>query len=209
MVAFDRSATEAPKGLYVLRNVGHWRWFNSCGWTGNNPAPSTGMSMAWRYKKSGVFLDAGCGHSPDAAVAVRWGFKSAIKVDLWEPYWREMGCVSFRDRLEQIDGPKVRFIQGDICKLTDYVEPNSVDLINCHAVVDLLSADDRHLFYCEAYDALREGGVLAVTHLPLALGHRDWVHGRDEFGRIANDGYAAFECLRASKSILVLRKEAE
>lgn len=110
-------------------------------------------------------------------------------------------------RADKINGNnRVTFIQGDICKLTDYIPPESADCIGCNAVVDLMCKADRCLFYEKALMVLKPGGTLIVSHVKLAHGHEDWVHAKEEYEMINPFGLLDIECLAATKSLLVVRK---
>ncbi len=202
---FDRTADAPPSYLHKLRCPGHWRfWKSRCGeGVFRSEAYKNGVKHA---KNKGVFLDAGCGHSGDAMIAVKHdGFKSAIKVDLWRPYC-DAGAPGyggyFAKEMSQAEGERVKFIQGDIVTLTDYVKPSSVDFICCNAVLDLMSAEDRQQFYCECHKVLRVGGVLSVTWQLLALGHQDWTGGRNELAGIQ----AIFAIIKVTRDDLIMTK---
>lgn len=202
---FDRTSPEPPPYLDVLRCRGGRRHYKAV--LRGTKFYSEALKQAYGQrlpKRRRLFIDAGCGHSPDAAMAVKYlGFKSAIKIDLFDlwpdnPYWA-------KDE-KQLGGNQVEFIKGDICKLTDYVPPNSADLICCNAVVDLMSFADRHLFYHEALEVLAQDGILIVSHIPLAAGYQDWTHAYDEFEPL--EGTSDAWWIHGSKSLLVIQKDA-
>ena len=130
----------------------------------------------------------------------RWGFKDAVKIDLFLPYGR---ISSFREQMDKFEKRKVRFIQGDMCKLSDYIPPESVDMIGCSAVLDLMDADDRNLFYSEAYDVMRPGAVLTISYQWLVHGYHDWDNGRRDWSNATDLG---FECVNWAMTSLILRK---
>lgn len=202
-VKFDRTNPIIPDGIYGMRSMGSRRMFLAH--YHKDYRFSEAMAFADCHNgKRNVFLDAGCGGSADAALAVRkLRFESAIKVDLWEHFERN---DSDQRAGKKFEGERVKFVQGDICKLTDFIEPNSIDLISCNAVLDLMNKGDRHQFYCEAEAVLAPGGTLIVSHINLASGHRDWVNGYQEWYPIYDAGLS-FESVRISKHLLILRKE--
>lgn len=181
---FDRKATKPPPYFDRLRNKGWWRmWDYMQGYQryGIHGWYSQAFGSVKRFIEGPrrVFLDAGCGDSPDALIAVRdEKFGKAYKVDLFPPsnrYSVNMVGKNFAT-LEKKLG--VEFIQNDICEKLP-LEDNSVDLISCNAMIDLIPEDDRILFYKEAYRLLRPGGLLSVSIVHLANGHgtddlREW-----------------------------------
>lgn len=202
---FDRTNPVPPWYLDILRCRGGRRhWNASCR---NAPYYSQALKElngARLPAKRGVYLDAGCGLSPDAAMAVKFfKFESAVKIDLFD-LWP--GNPFYKKDESKLGGARVQFVKGDICKLTDLVPLESVDCIGCNAVVDLMSMADRHLFYNEALEVLSPGGTLIVFHVPLSAGHQDWVHARDEYKLLDPFGFSGCECIAAQKSLLVVKK---
>jgi SAM-dependent methyltransferase len=130
----------------------------------------------------------------------RWGFKEGLKVDLFPPY---PDSPYFLERMNEFECHKTRFIQGDICKLTGFVPADSVDMIGCSAVLDLMDTPDRNLFYSEAYDVLRPGGVLTVYYTGLVYGHNDWGNGCQDMENATTLG---FEWLDGSPVHMILHK---
>lgn len=129
---------------------------------------STALKEA-EYAPKGVFVDAGCGFSADANIArEKLGYTKAYKLDLFpiksdNPYFdRNMSKSDTRN--------KITFIQGDICE-GQPIPDNSVGLIVCSAVLDLLNEDDRVLFYKQAYRMLKPGGQLSLYFVHLANGY--------------------------------------
>ena len=207
-VLFDRLNPEPPPYLYQLRTVGHWRRWKHKGTyrkistalrnTGCDYLPTDQCLLPI---DRGCFLDAGCGHSSDAFFAMkRWGFKRGIKVDLFPPYET---IPEFRTKMEQFENHRTRFVQGDICKLTDFIASGSVDMIGCAAVLDLMDRADRALFYGEAYEVLRPGGVMTVTYQWLTHGYHDWGDGDAD---LANAIDVGFESLNCHRETLIVKK---
>ena len=208
--AFDRCAEAPPSYLHTLRGPGGRRyWRYACTW--NSVALySNVLTNAYGNRlprKRGIYLDAGCGNSPDAILAVKYlKFKSAKKVDLWPTF---TGNPYAKGNERRLEGKRVEFIQGDICKLSDYIPLGSVDMIGCNAAIDLMCKGDRCLFYNEALDVLAPGGMLLVSHVKLAHGHNDWVSGREEYEMINPFGLLGVECVVATKSLLAIKKPVE
>jgi SAM-dependent methyltransferase len=149
----------------------------------------------------GLFLDAGCGDSPDALLAVRYlGFKSAIKVDLY-PIKQANRFVE-RD-LAKAEGKTGRFIQSDVCDMTGQVEDSSVSLIGCNAMIDLIEPEARPLFYAEAWRVLKPGGLLAISYIPLAAGY-GWGDGWAEIAAMRAKGFEQVN--RGHYNLIIVRK---
>lgn len=205
-VLFDRLNPEPPPYLYSLRNIGHWRRWKHAGTYRELSTALRNVQNDWTGntyhlpKNRGCFLDAGCGHSSDAYFAMqRWRFEEGIKVDLFPPYET---LPHFREQMEKFEQHKTRFIQGDICKLTDYVPRNSVDMIGCAAVLDLMDAADRGLFYSEAYEVLRPGGIMTIGYQWLVHGYHDWDFREQRTVEMS----VGFDCLKWNESTLIVRK---
>ena len=199
---FDRSNPEPPPYLTSLRSRGSRRRFQSnpqmsCYAWYKGPVFSTALRNAQELAVNRrTFLDAGCGNSPDSDLMLGVGFSESIKVDLFPPEYTEYAP----------DFGKTSFIQGDICKLSDYVPPESVDMIGCSAMLDLMNLADRSLFYCEAYDVMRPGGVLTIYYQWLVHGHHDWNNGYQD---LQNANELGFNCLDFTSHSLILRKPEE
>ena len=134
------------------------------------------------YEPSGVFLDAGCGESPDADIALGWGFDKAYGMDLYD--------IKSETKSE--------FIKGDICKHIP-LEDNSVDVITSHWVLSLLSKKDRTLFYKEAYRVLKPEGYLVYFGGELSSGiGRDFTVAREK-NRLKECGFKYIETSIAQK----------
>lgn len=194
---FDRLNPEPPPYLHSLRHVGSRRTFRSdpayrgCGWH-RGPVFSTTMKLAAEHmpKRRRLFIDAGCGESPDADLAREFKFKTAVKIDLF-PIW---GSAKWR---------KATFIQGDICNLSDLVSLDSADMILCHAVLDLMPFEDRCLFYSESAKVLAEDGILAIGYQFLMNGYNDW-NVRKEESALRDAGLTR---VVGNKYFLVYKKE--
>lgn len=171
---FDRhSGTPHPR-LNVLRSRGQYRarQLMYTDFKGDTRYPnryygyrSTAYSelyMALLDKPKVSFVDAGCGDSPDRLIAKLDGFKSAIGIDLFKPWC----CPQVASKIKS---HRVRFLRGDICDMP--LAPNSVDAMSCNAVLDLLTDEDRLLFYSEAMRVLKPGGLLSLSIVNLSCGY--------------------------------------
>ena len=101
-----------------------------------------------------VYIDIGCGESPDTLIARSVGYK-AFAVDLFAPLPSSM--------LER------RFIHADALALP--FDDWSADYITSQAVIDLVPPDDRMSFYREACRVLKIGGVFSMTGAVLRCGY--------------------------------------
>ena len=130
----------------------------------------------------GVFLDAGCGESPDADIALKNGFSKAYGIDLFK--------IKSKNKSE--------FIQGDICQ-TIPLEDNSVDAIGCHWVLPLLRDEERTSFYCEANRVLKPNGLFAYTGSSLAGSNKEPFREAGEKQRIEEAGLIYIHACIAKK----------
>lgn len=181
-VPFNRKRKTPPEYLHRLRVRGYWRAQNF--FDGASYADANGNDIPdgpWRFNRStalteaqfapkGTFVDAGCGCSADANIAAeRLGYRKCYKIDLFSI---TSGNPYFDRGMKKSDKKnKITFIQGDICE-RQAIPDNSVDLIVCSAVIDLVPEKDRVLFYKEAYRMLKPGGQLSIsiTHLKNGYG---------------------------------------
>lgn len=191
MAKFNRYAAKPPDYLHILRKQGSRRQFRLVWQAANNrykefPQGTVFSYYDWMSKAhkelynvkgslakepTGVFLDAGCGNSPDALIATLTGYQKAYKVDLFPPTY--YASISYWPKLEfdaEEKRKEVEYIKGDICEFVP-LEDNSVDTIVCSAVLDLVKPGDRILFYQQAYRLLKPGGLLSVYMVFLKNGY--------------------------------------
>lgn len=169
-VPFNRKAKRPPTYLGRLRNRGYWRYWDYL----HNAIGEDSIyyrSTAFReamFAPKGVFVDAGCGLSADALLASYAGYKKCYKIDLFALD----GYNSFFDKKRKKVETKhdITFIRGDICE-PQPIPDNSVDLISCNAMIDLVPEEDRVLFYKEAYRMLKPGGQLSICIVKLKNGY--------------------------------------
>lgn len=103
-----------------------------------------------------IYVDLGCGDSPDGVLASRLGYK-AVGVDLALP------TPEYRHGEMQI-------ILGDICERLPF-EDSTVDAITIQAVASLIFEEERERVYRECYRILKPTGALAVTGPRLSHGY--------------------------------------
>lgn len=182
---FDRHATVAPSYLGRLRNKGYWRAWDYLRYLGRDSLYHRSVAFREaRWAPKGVFVDAGCGYSADALIASAAGYAKGYKIDLfplkgWNEYLE-------RDMRQAEKERNIRFIQGDICERQN-IPDNSVDLICCNAMIDLVPQEDRVLFYKEAYRMLKPGGQLSICVVRLVNGH--WTDIFEERDRCTMPGW--------------------
>lgn len=179
---FDRHSSKPPSYLDRIRSRGRYRMcelsysdFRGNGYPNKyNDWKSVAYSelyMSTLNEERGTFVDAGCGDSPDAIIARLDGYKRAVGLDLFPQF-------SFTARYFKQHG--ARFKIQDICERWPFKD-SSVDGISCSAVLDLLTEDDRVLFYKEAFRVLKPRGKLSCYFVNLANGHgTDVVTERDK-----------------------------
>lgn len=197
---FDRKATTPPDYLERLRNKGWhrcWHILNGYHWSAFSHA--LGAINFGQQLKTGrnIYLDAGCGYSPDAFLAVEYlDFAQAYKLDLFPI---NGGVRQIRER----EQGRVKFFQQDICDLSNFAD-NSISVISSNAMIDLLKPEERLLFYAEAYRAIEPGGLLSIGYVPLKAGYGDWGDWR-ELEILRNIGFKHVNTGRIS--IIIVRKE--
>lgn len=200
---FDRNNPVPPDYLPSLRVAGRRRAYwqhpsNEKPWSQGSrsycPRYGQALRSALDYLPVSrrLFLDAGCGDSPDADLSLELGFKRAVKIDLYP---------LTPNRLYMWD--RAKFIQGDICNLDELVKPGTVDMITCSAVLDLMPFEDRVLFYRAAAEVLAYGGVLSINYVWLAAGWHDWNSWGE--GRALRD--AGLNMIAESHVHFICRKE--
>jgi hypothetical protein len=120
-----------------------------------------------------VYLDVGCGDSPDRLIARSMGFIS-YGLDLFAP-----------THLEQDGG---QFIKADAVEHIPLAN-ESVYAITSQAMIDLIETDSRLLFYQQVYRVLIAGGAFSQVGVELVNGYG--FHYQDEAERVRLAGFRA------------------
>lgn len=153
------------------------------------------LDFVARDRKLGTLVDAGCGDSPDAVIGKLDGYKRTFGIDLFP---QTFGKHVYGDT-------RAKFIQGDICEKWPF-KAGEVDGIISNAVLDLMSDEDRLLFYKEAHRVLSIGGVMAVSIVNLKCGHGiDGLRERDK-ATMPAWGIGFEQVGGSATSVFVLRK---
>ena len=105
--------------------------------------PSTSLRWALSQIQSGVLIDCGCGDSADVLLASKAGFQ-ATGFDLFPPSDDFRGTFTF--------------VRTDVVDLIP-VEANSVDLVICQAMMDLIEPSARNDFLKEANRVMKSGAI--------------------------------------------------
>lgn len=128
--------------------------------------PSSGATQGFRWftrntpkNARPIFLDLGCGDSPDYLHAKKRGFK-VHRMDLIRPW-----IFVENPRAEKME----HFILGDIAERLPF-EAKSIDLIICQAVIDLIEPNARIGFYQEVRRILKPQGLFICYAQTLAAG---------------------------------------
>lgn len=133
--------------LRVLRNVGRKRRYGS-----------GALKMLPQFEsKRGVYVDLGCGDSPDTVIASQLGYL-AYGFDLFPP----AGDADKRCN--------VHFQRADVAERLPPAD-NSVDFVTSNAMIDLIPKDERTGLYKEVFRILKPGGVFVQIGIILHCGH--------------------------------------
>ena len=164
---FDRKHPD-KKIVKTLRSYGRLRlsYFNqsekygySCSENFYGVASTALSDLHFRIKEYNnekkIFIDLGCGESPDCALAKKYGFKKTIGIDLMDT-----------DNKIGMD----RFFKADIVERIP-VRSDSVDFAICQAVIDLVKPEERILVYKEIYRILKEEGFVSIYFQSLSEGY--------------------------------------
>lgn len=214
---FDRKA-DKPWYLGKLRYKGYWRSYHFIdrdrGFYSTSLSHLAGYLKANNTSSRDIFLDAGCGDSPDALMAAtKLGYKKAFKIDLFEPTFDEYGCVKqysyepIKDRMRLLEKKnKVSFIKADLCEpLPIHGVDKSIDAISCNAVVDLIKEEDKIAFYKNMYRILKPGGLLCICFVPLAAGYGSFGYLEHDIATMPVWG-VNFESIASTSSVFIVRK---
>lgn len=196
---FDRHNPTPPYYLTRLRNRGRWRIDDVRRFKISGFSAALGNINLGVLQNKDVIVDAGCGDSPDCAYAIKnWGFKKGFKIDLYDI--GQDNEYAARD-LKKLERGKVAFIKGDVCE-EQAIDNDSVDLIVCNAMIDLIPKEDRVLFYLQACRILKPGGLLSIAYVPLKAGYG--FDGLDELRQLRNLGFEHIN--GGTQAIIILKK---
>lgn len=189
---FDRKTfnpnecTSDKKSLDVLRTQGRTRLYGYENWHPRNsdrhsvddPARCCGSTALknlhlTRAKRGDVFLDLGCGDSPDALIAKKYGY-SALAFDLFE---------------SQL--PSSVFIQHDIVEDWPKSQKGQIAIVSCQAMIDLVTPDERERLYRNVFNGLRDDGLFSLYGVNLHCGYGFNAHV--EIQRIRKIGFRAVD----------------
>jgi SAM-dependent methyltransferase len=225
---FDRHDLEGSKRyLSKLRPRGRMRRWNFSGGEYDSGHPnryygvrSTAFEALYQargyvHEDMGVYLDAGCGDSADADIALVSGYSKAYGIDLYRP----MVHLSDADYKGWFAKSRVRltykFILGDICEELP-ITKGTVDAISSNYVIPLMCQADRLSFYSQAYRLLRPGGyfVIAADVLSSGYNHIERQRGWDDnIFRIQKEvtrlRRAGFKLMSKGSNYLVARKSSQ
>jgi SAM-dependent methyltransferase len=116
-------------------------------------------SLSSQKVDGGIFLDAGCGDSCDADVALLLGYDKAYAVDLIE---HSQGWHKYNFDSE--------FICADLCEKIP-LKRKTVDAVSSSAVIGLMDRNERLLFYKQVKHVLKRGGLFSLYGIYLVSGH--------------------------------------
>jgi SAM-dependent methyltransferase len=140
--------------LNILRSPGKRRFYI---WRDWNEGSSTSFEYLQLEKtQGGLFLDLGCGDSPDCLIAESLGYQS-IGFDLF-PRSKELSIYPA--------GYQVRADIAEGLPLRDC----SVDAAVCQAVIDLIEPQARSQFYREVRRVMKVGGLFSIRFMRLKHG---------------------------------------
>lgn len=180
---FDRHDLEGSrKYLSKLRHPGRFRRLDFAGGEYDTGHPNRyygvrstafeelNAARGYREEGLGVYLDAGCGDSADADIALVTGYSKAYGVDLFRPY-NHLSDQEYK-RFSKRGWSRItyEFILGDICERLP-IKSGSIDAISSSYVIPLMSRPDRLLFYKQVYRMLKPGGYFSLAAGTLTSGY--------------------------------------
>jgi Methyltransferase domain len=183
--AFDRHTFNIRNRLHKntlsqLRKMGGKRWFHFSWniWNKRQPVDTHSMSQCLRLavdkfwqKEPTLVIDAGCGDSADVDVLKEWGVRH-IGYDLFPRIEeRTYNLRSITGQPPITVKRKSTFAIQDICEDWQGVSKNTVDIVLCNAVIDLLTDEERVLFYKYCFKYLKKSGLVIIYGLALKNGH--------------------------------------
>lgn len=126
-----------------------------------------------RAKRGDMFLDLGCGDSPDSLIAKKLGY-SVMAFDLFD---------------SQL--PSHVFIKRDIVEDWPESQNGTFAVINCQAMIDLVAPDERERLYRNVFNGLRPSGLFSLYGVNLHCGYG--FNSHVEIQRVRNVGFRAVD----------------
>lgn len=122
----------------------------------------------WQYNKGGVFVDCGCGDSPEVFMANDLGM-TGYGLDLMPLMSKQTSNHKPLAKQEYEKRHNVKFFQKDVCENWNMLE--QADVVHSNAMISLMSLDDRKLFYKNVFDNLKNGGLFVIGFIKLTNGY--------------------------------------
>lgn len=182
---FNPSNSVDRRSLDTLRTQGRTRLYGFQNWHqtsskhfADDPIRCCGSSALKylhlsRAKRGDVFLDLGCGDSPDSLIAKKYGY-SALAFDLFD---------------SQL--PSSVFIKHDIVEDWPKSQEGKIAIVSCQAMIDLVHPDEREQLYLNVFKGLRPDGLFSLYGVNLHCGHGFNAHV--EIQRIRKVGFRAVD----------------
>lgn len=126
-----------------------------------------------RAKRGDIFLDLGCGDSPDALIAKKLGY-TAFGLDLFDS---ELSTTVF--------------IKRDIVEDWPESQDGQIAVVSCQAMIDLVAPDERERLYRNVFKGLRSDGLFSLYGVNLHCGYGFNAHV--EIQRIRSVGFRAVD----------------
>lgn len=150
------SSSDDKTYLSALRRIGRRRLleYGASGVGFCSCSQAFGAVAGMPNSGSGIYLDLGCGDSPDVLIAASWGFE-AFGLDLFPP-----------------SSPRLlpHFKYADVAERLPF-DDDTVSAASSHAMVDLIEPNARDGFFREVFRVFKRGGKLAIQITPLKHGH--------------------------------------
>jgi SAM-dependent methyltransferase len=159
MKRFDRKTFDPLNNGEDLRILNTLRGFGA---SRRIPSSAAEQAITWAkasHLKARTALDLGCGDSRDCLHFSQAGIATVHRMDLFPPHIY----------LDQSNRNWANFIQGDIADKLPFAD-QSIDLIICQAVIDLIEPDARNGLYQEIRRILAPSGLFICYAQELSAG---------------------------------------
>jgi len=177
---FDRKNQESKQLLGHLRRAGSARldYFATNYQKQSKALDIIQPYLKWRGEK-GIFVDCGCGEAPETFIMAKQGWFS-IGLDLY-PLDKNLMYPYRSKYAEDLYNkfPNTTFILQDICEEWNK-KINLADVIHCYSMITLLTREDRKLFYKQAFEHLKIGGLFIIYFQRLLSGYDFKRYGWEE-----------------------------